>query len=182
MTRPEFDAAICRLSLLRGAPDDGDTHFSALQDLPSDVFDRAVTHALRTRSFFPVPAELRMDADVAARAARTVDLEPERVVKVTAETHIIRNPFGGKDITVTVDREWHDDCDRCRDLGVRSWWCGAATTRYPDMPLMHCGRRGEHGPHEWVDACDCVDWNPTIRRRKAAQQKSYATPPEKVRS
>lgn len=182
MTRDQFDGAICRLSLLRGAPDDGDVHFAALKDIPADVFDAACEHALRTRTFFPVPAELRMDADATRR--RPSFSEPERApVYLAPVTHVIKNPFGGKDVTVIVDRDWKRDCDRCSDIGMRSWWCGAEPSRrFPDSPVQMCGRRGEHPAHEWVDRCDCVSWNPTIRRARAAQDTKYAHEPEKVRS
>lgn len=179
MTRDEFNLGIARISFLRGAPDDAEGHFAALEDLPVDVFERACQHALKTRAWFPLPAELRADAD-ASRPAVAYVPEPERFVPASGARHEIKNPFGGKSIIVTVEREWRDDCERCRDLGKRSWWCGVPSNRYLDMPSMHCGRRGDHEAHEWVDTCDCVNWNPTIKRRKAAQQASYAKPAERV--
>src|SRR5262245_11395510 len=61
-------AQLRRLLVLRNAPDSISEWLVALADIPDDVLARAVGHALRTRVYFPMPAELRADADAAALA------------------------------------------------------------------------------------------------------------------
>lgn len=43
-------------------------------------------------------------------------------------------------------REWHYLCDRCADCGLVVLEC----------PTIRCGRRREHGRHEYVQPCDCA--------------------------
>ncbi len=174
VTRADFDLSIARLSLLRGAPDDADGHFSALSDIPADVFDRAVTHAVRTRTFFPVPAELRVDAD-SVSARPMPEPKPQYVRPATAEKRFIRNPFTKVDHVVYVDRELEYDCENCNDTGVESFFCGKLGERRNDwVERRTCDRRHPHASHEWMARCGCWEFNPTLKRRREAQRVKYS--------
>lgn len=174
MTRADFDPQIGRMIILRGWPDDADEHFKALSDIPIHVFTRAVDHALRTRTWFPTPSELRVDAD-SVTSAVPLPPAPQYVRSETAEPRTIRNPKTGVDHVVYVDREWHYDCDACSDLGQETFFCGTPTERpHPWVQFRTCDRRNEHASHEWVTACGCVETNPTIKRRRDAQRVRYA--------
>jgi hypothetical protein len=172
MTREFMDVQLGRLVSLRGMPGDTDEYFAALRDIPDDVFSAGIAHALKTRAWFPVPAEIRVDCDAVKAHVRPPAPEPapsyhdlERALIVE-----IRNPFDpDKPLRLKVLREWRHDCDTCRDTGWASRQC----------PDTHCGRRFEHGPHEFVEHCACIEWNPTIRRRKEAMTK-YSQAPEKA--
>ena len=155
MLREWFDEQLGRLSELKGQPKSSDSHFEALGDIPPDVLSAGVGHALKTRVWYPVPAELRADCDAAGTAPQA-SLPPRRTRPLeTPRTLRIANPFGGKGITVHVTDVYEDDCTRCGDTG----WA----------PL---GNR--------VARCHCIETNPTIQRRRAARAK-YSTAPEKVR-
>lgn len=169
MTREFMDAQLGRLVSLRGMPGDTDEYFGVLVDIPDDVFSAAVSQALRSRTWFPVPAELRADCDaVKAHVRPIVADEPLHRDLETAVTVEIRNPLpGGKSIWVKVVREWSHDCETCGDTGWSIRQC----------PETHCGRRFNHSPHTFAERCACIEWNPTIRRRKEAQVK-YHTKPE----
>ena len=180
MTREIFDPILGRMLVLRGAPDHGDEHFKAMADMPQAVLERAVDHALKTRSWFPTPAELRMDADASAPSLRPDPPEPQYVPSPSAVTRTIRNPFGGANLVLSIEREWRYDCERCWDTGTKSWWCGQNAARFPEMPERICGRRQDHDAHEWVERCDCWDFNPTLKRRRAALQKHYAEQPARA--
>lgn len=159
MTRDQFDVQIGRLVVLRGWPEDIEEYWPALCDVPLQTFTDACDRALRTRTWFPVPVELRQDCDAVARRPTAVDDGPRFEDLSEATAVEIKNPFGGPSIFVRVDREWTDYCDSCRDTGFAHRTC----------PETHCGRKREHGSHEFVEPCPCRDWNPTIRRRKDAQ-------------
>lgn len=171
MTPDHCNEQMARLKVLRGMPEETFEYFSALQDVPDERFTAAVSHALRTRIWYPTPAELRLDCD--ATSNRIPEREESRIEALVGGGRevIIVNPLNPKQqIRVKVDRIWKLDCNDCEDTGWKSRQCPAAP----------CGRRqGEHGPHEWVERCQCIDWNPTIRRRKEAGAK-YAQPAEKV--
>ena len=163
MTREFMDAQLGRLVVLRGMPGDSDAHWDALADIPDDVFRAGVAHALRSRTWFPVPAELRLDCDVAR--TRTLDpIYPQVEDLPVAKFLEIANPFGGDPLKIRVTREWKHDCDSCSDTGWASQQC----------PETSCGRRFEHSQHEFVEQCSCIEWNPTIRRRKEAAIKYAA--------
>jgi len=166
MTREFMDQQLGRLVVLRGMPGDTDAHWDALQDIPEDVFRAGVAHALRSRTWFPVPAELRLDCDV-ARTRTQEPVYPQVEELPDAKVVEIPNPFGGEPLRIRVTREWRHDCETCGDTGWSSRQC----------PDTHCGRRFDHGPHEFVEQCACLEWNPTIRRRKEAHVK-YHTKPE----
>lgn len=178
MTRSHFDAQMGRLIVLKGWPDEVEEYFPALIDVPDSVFTDAVGHALKTRAWFPAPAELRLDCDVVAPRTTYATAEP-RVEELLegGRTITFQNPFGGTPLTIHLTREWKHDCETCRDTSWAPFWCG----ENPDGSMLtrHCGRRYEHDAHSWVDPCTCLEWNPTIRRRKTAGAK-YSHAPEKV--
>jgi hypothetical protein len=168
MTREEFDKQLGRMVALRGMPGDTDEYFAALQDVPDDVLTAAVGQAIRSRAWFPVPAELRSDCDSVKAHVRPARPEPEPTYRDLehAITATIRNPFTGEIRTIQILRDWRDDCETCHDTGMASRQC----------PDIHCGRRFDHTPHEFVEKCACIEWNPTIRRRKEAQVRYHQKP------
>lgn len=170
MTAGHCDAQIARMRVLKGLPEDVYEYFSALEDVPDERFTLAVNHALKTRQWFPTPAELRADCDAVAMSSATVMAEP-RMEDLVGGGHevVLVNPCSGVELCIPVKRIWRFDCDDCADTGWRSRPC----------PVEFCGRRYEHAAHEWVEPCQCREWNPTIRRRKAAGAK-YSHAPEKV--
>lgn len=162
---------LARLSVLRGIPEDVVEYFAALEDVPDDLFTRAVTHAVKTRQWFPTPAELRADCDAVNEASVGL-LEPkvEELVGGGREVEF-KNPLGGPSLHLRITRDWKFNCDVCRDTGWKPHAC----------PAEPCGRRFQHAAHEWVTRCECVPTNPTIQRHRAATSK-FAQPPEKVGS
>jgi hypothetical protein len=164
MTREFMDTQLGRLVPLRGMPGDSDAYFEALSDIPEDAFSAGVGYALRSRSWFPTPAELRADCDMARVHRPMPEPEPSYADLEDAHTAEIRNPFGGASITVKVVRDWRRDCETCADTGWSMRQC----------PDTSCGRRFSHGPHGFVERCGCAEWNPTIRRRKDAAGAKYA--------
>lgn len=181
MTRAEMDVELGRLVVLKGMPGDTEAYWDVLRDIPGDVFRLAVSHALKTRAWFPVPAELRHDAD-AAKPSRPIAEHPTsyRVPLEGTRTAHIESPFGGPGITVQVTEDIHRHCTACEDSGLEPFWCGPTNTRWPWMTRRHCGRRGEHGEHDWVQPCPCAGSNPVILKRKESQRERYATEPERV--
>ena len=172
MTRELLDAQLGRMVVLRGMPGDSGEYWEVFAAHDETAFSAGVSLALKTRTWFPVPAELRMDCQQASPAEifqSVRDREPSGVL----ETHVVKNPFGGKDITVTVDRSWSYYCDVCSDMGRRSRWCGPVPSLTPWQTIGHCDRRREHGTHEWVERCTCAETNPSLRRkREQAAEKS----------
>ena len=178
MTREFFDRQMTRLSVLRFPPADIDEHFEALRDIQADVFDAAVSHALKTRRDFPVPAELRADADHVAVSMRQVVVDEVREVPLV-EPFTVTVPEVGTVISIT--REWKYYDERCHDSGWAAWWGGdvSAPGWKPWYEASRCDRRQDHGPHEWVGHCACYDSNPALVRKREAQRK-YAASPQKV--
>lgn len=174
MSREWFDQQLGRMFVLRGSPDDSAEYWTAMQAVPDVVIEHGVTLAIRTRTWFPTPAELLQDCDTAR--PRTPEPAPEREVSADSFTAVIKNPFGGADLKLTVDRVWKFYCDDCRDTGQRSWWCGHVEDdgRKPWYGIGHCGRRGEHGSHEYVARCACWQSNPELIRKRAAADVKYA--------
>ena len=156
-----------RMSGLRYVPADMCTHWEGLQDLPEAALEAAVTRAIRTRVDFPVPRELREDADASAYGgADTAQDDRSEAIEPLG----IPVPQAG--VVLPVTRLWRYFCEECSDMGWRSWWCGAAgPTRKPWHEDRDCGRRRPHEPHEWVENCPCVETNPDIVRRKAREKK-----------
>ena len=179
MIREHFDAQMGRLIVLKGWPDEVEEYFPALVDIPGELFTEAVTHALRTRAWFPTPAELRADCDAVHRG-NPVEAAAPVVVELLEGGRVVEipNPLGGPPLKVRITRDWKHDCETCRDTGWAARWCGEGEDRH-GAPKVHCGRRLEHSSHEWVERCACLDWNPTIRRHREAGAK-YSHAPEKV--
>lgn len=183
MTRDWFDRQLSRLASLPNAPADTDGHWDALQDLPPQLFEAAISHALRTRAWFPVPVDLRRDCDAVSRRAVPSAVAPtSHLVPVDGQQIVtIRNPFGGADITLAIDRAYRADCDDCDDSGQVVFWCGAEkSTRWPWLYRRACERRDPHAAHDWAGTCPCVATNATIQRRRAAQGTRYAQDPERA--
>lgn len=172
MTRERFDHEMTRMIGLRFPPADLQTHWEGLRDLPEDVLTRAITRAIKTRTEFPTPVELRTDAD--ALGPPTLPQEPDRGVDLPEPVVIGTLPTGAP---VRATRHWTYYCDVCNDLGIRSFWCGdEPSPRYPWMLVSKCGtancRKVQYG-HEWVQACPCAETNPAVIRRKE-QNRQYA--------
>lgn len=171
MTQKDFDEEMGRLIVLKGWPDDISGYFEALSDVPEDVLKAAIAHALKTRMWFPTPAEVRVDCDAVARlkpAPARFDPQWEEIPGGRVVT--FPNPFGGEPLILRLTREWRDDCSVCSDTGWASKRCEDTS----------CGRRKEHGPHEFVEPCACREWNPTLRRHREAMGAKYSQSPEKV--
>lgn len=171
MTADHCNFQLARLNILRGVPAEIYEYFGALRDVPDDVFSNAVSHSIRTRQWFPTPAELRADCDaVAPSRIDAPDPQIEEPPFVGREV-FLKNPFGDGGITITLGRDWRFDCATCEDTGWAAHHC----------PERDCGRRFNHphDPHPYMLKCECATWNPTILRRRAANAK-YAQPPEKV--
>jgi hypothetical protein len=187
---------LARLAVLRDAPPDGeegksrpiDEWLASLADLPDGVLEAAVAHALRTRVFFPRPAELRADADAAVfqlrpQMAPTLDRDRERALPQPFEVTI---PVPGREpIALYITREWKYDCTVCGDTGWAEFWCGPhgaalAPGQRAWLPVQLCNRRREHGAHAYAAPCACRETNPTLLRHAAAQATRYAEEPAAV--
>lgn len=176
MTRAFFDGQMKRMFGLKFPPASTDTHWEALSDLPVDVLASAVSRAIRTRIDFPVPLELRQDADQEYRPA---PVEPPNAGADLDEPVTVMIPRVNKPIVIT--REWKLDCDECGDTGWREWWCGARD-RFVLASVRDrvCGKRHDESyAHGWAEQCPCKDWNPTIKRRNERNAK-YASKPGKA--
>jgi hypothetical protein len=179
-----FESQMERLRPLRFTPADFGSHWEALQDIPDELFTAAVSHALRTRAEFPMPAELRADTDaVARRQARPQAVHPtSRLVPIEGSIPVeIKNPLGGPSIHVHVTNEPRYDCTECDDSGMVKYWCGESpSTRWPWLYRRHCGRHHSHADHDWAGPCPCVPTNPTIQDRRARMAAKFSQEPEKV--
>lgn len=175
MTVDLFERQIDRLKPLGEASDQfKDAYWDALRDIPDDVFEAAIGHALKTRAWFPKPAELRMDADHVARQVRPVAPLEDRSMPL-AQPFTITVPEVGTIVSVT--REWRFYCEVCADSGWATFWCGVEA---PGLTPWHgrgsCERRQAHGPHEWVKHCHCFESNPAlVRKREQGRQFAAAT-------
>ena len=165
MTPAWFDVQLGRMVVLRNMPMDSSEYWPVFAQIPEAIVMRGINHAIKSRTFFPTPAELLIDCDTAR--ARTPEPEPDRP-HGDGFTATIRNPFGGKNISVQVDREWKHYCDHCSDTGHRTRWCGAFTdpNRKPWVDVGACAWKREHGTHEWAERCVCWDTNPALLRRR----------------
>lgn len=166
MTRQHFDIQLGRLIVLRNWPDDVSEWWTACRTVDPAVFEAACDHALKSRTFFPLPAELLVDCDVVKHHVKPAESPYPNIEELaTPKVLEIPNPFDGcRPLRITLTREWKHDCDQCADTGWASRQC----------PEIRCGRRKEHSAHEFVEPCVCLDWNPTIRRRKEAAMKYAA--------
>jgi hypothetical protein len=175
---------LARLFILPGAPEALTEWELQLADLPPAVLAAAVTHALRTRVFFPVPAELRADADAADTFALVAPVQDRDRERALPQPFTITLPVpDGAPVSVQVEREWRYDCAICSDSGWAEYWCGVRPAREGAslfLPTHRCQRLTEHGGHAWAMPCGCVEINPTIARRKAAQRQKFAQAAEKA--
>ena len=177
MTRAEFDGQMRRLVGLRFMPADLSTHFEGLRELPVPALAAAVGLSIRTRSDFPTPHELRMDADVAYRVAASSSAPVDR--RLDHPVQIVIPPSSSTaGLTLTVTHAHEYACDRCSDAGWASSWCGG-TPSNPWLPLYRCDRQGTHAEHEWTQTCPCASTNPTLLSRRAAVAVKYAKEPVK---
>jgi hypothetical protein len=167
MTQAAFESQMDRLSGLKFPPSTLLTHWEALGDVSPDHLEAAVDKAQRECSEFPSPVQLRSYVDQVRARNSAITPDEDRSVELPAPVELGTLPTGFK---VTAKREWRYYCEDCNDLGWRSVWCGEKTVRTaPWMETGHCGRRGEHGAHEFVVPCPCASSNPDIIRRKEQQ-------------
>ncbi len=160
---------LARLGSLRFQPADLSGHVEALEDVAPLDLEAAVGYALRSRSVFPTPAELRADADLVCARRMTAEA-PDRTVDLAEPVVLGELPNGSE---VRIMREWRYFCDACDDSGWISWWCGL----HPPHPLLvraGCGRRRQHLPHEWAAHCQCYESNPELLRKRALVKKYAA--------
>lgn len=171
MTRDEAVAALNRLRVLRGGPDSLEkleVYVEAFAHADAADFERGCQRAIRTRSFFPTPAELFADCETAAPRETWVGERQES--DVDARIVHIANPFGGAGLTLRVSKVWDYVCDDCDDMGQVSFWCGEiGPTKKPWQLVVPCGKQQEHAPHEYVTRCACWERNPALIRKRAAQ-------------
>jgi hypothetical protein len=174
VTYPEFEQALWPLRVLRGWPQKEDAaeklgvYWQQFQHAEAVSFERGCAHAVRTRAFFPTPAELYADCE--ATAPRETWIAERRDAQVDDQIVHIPNPFGGNGLTVRVSKVWEYDCDDCSDGGTVSFWCGTpGVGKKPWQLVVPCGNRHEHTPHEYVTRCGCWDRNPSLIRKRAAQ-------------
>jgi hypothetical protein len=168
-----------RLGVLAFPPDDDVEHVRDIEQsgMTEPILRAAVDYAIRTRTKFPAPAELRADADHVAPLARLDVPLPVRE-RVLEQPFTITIPEVGTVVSVT--REWKYYCDDCSDTGWKSFWCGdAGTRRQPWIEFGKCERPQEHGAHEFVQHCACWASNPALIRKRDAVRK-YSEPPQKV--
>lgn len=169
MTRAAFNVQMLRLSGLKFAPIDMETHWEALHDLPEDLLEAAVSKAQRESDEFPSPKMIRMFAD--ALRSRVIPVGPEADRSAPADTREVTLPTGK---VLKFQREWKYYCDTCSDTGWQSFTCGrdevttphAQFLRHPWNESAHCGKEAEHLPHSWSQECICVATNPAVRRKR----------------
>lgn len=177
-----FNEQMDRLRGLRFVPASFDTHWEGLRDMPERVLDAAVGRAIRTRSDFPTPAELRVDADAVKHLVVAQEREPDRGTDLPEPKHfLLVNDASEVAKTITAHRIWRYYCEVCGDSGDRSFWCGASK-RQPWVVDATCEsdtcRKIRHGHteygHEWVRRCECWASNPAVQRRIESQAKYAA--------
>jgi len=178
MTREFLDAQLGRLIPLKGMPHNSDGYWDALNDIEGEVIEQAMTQALKSRVFFPTPAEVRMDCDQVA--PRRLDGDTVYLPRQAPDafTATIRNPFTGVEHPVTVGLVWEDECMHCRDTGWTERFCGGPESRRDPRECGRFGNRVCQYPHTYVIACLCIPTNKTIQRRREAARK-YAQEPAK---
>lgn len=182
VNRDWFDTQMRRMVALKVLPESMDEHYKGMQDIPAQTLDDGITHAIKTRIWFPTVAELRADCD-AVNTARPQAVHPtSRLVPVDGDLTVhIANPFGGKGITVKVTQVTRPECDACDDTGWVKFWCGGSVSaRWPWMAVHRCQRRQAHAEHEWAGHCSCVETNSRIHERRTAQASKYSQEPERV--
>ena len=173
MTRDELELQMGRMGALKGFPSGSDAYWEVFAAMSLAELERGVLKAIKTRAWFPAPSELLHDVEI-TKPAVTWE-HPYRVDDTAAMRYVtITSQFG--DLNLKVYRDWKYDCTRCTDSGWASWWCGKDTkSRGEWMEPSTCGRREEHGPHEWVSKCACWGSNPTLIRRRDVAAQAAAT-------
>jgi hypothetical protein len=136
------------------------------------VLEAAVSRAQKTREDFPTPIELRLDADAVAHRVQSAE-DDERHAEPLPEPVVLGMLPDGTAVKAT--RFWRYYDERCSDSGWASWWCGDRSLAKEWQLSQTCGRRGEHGAHEWVGRCACAESNPSLIRKRENQTK-YAAP------
>lgn len=170
MTREELDTQLSRLVGLRGMPGDSSGHWDVLQHVSLGDLARGVALALKNRSWYPTPAELLTDVEMARprdtwRSDRGQG-EWRPAFTMTVQGGLLK----GLTLTIPAGREWKQECEDCSDTGWLPLWCGEpGPTRKPWMPLEQCQRDHEHIPHEWVGQCPCWATNTKLIRKREAQ-------------
>jgi hypothetical protein len=163
----DFTDRLKRLMGLKFAPVDLTTHWEALRDLADEELDAAIVRAQRECEDFPSPKMLRAFVDDYRRDLPVPEEDWSRAIESDPTTFTL--PDGTTKIHIR--RTWKYFCDVCSDTGMRSFWCGASPSkRYPWLPLGPCGRRKEHGEHDFAEACPCAETNPDVMRKKAQAQ------------
>ena len=172
MTRDDMDRALGRMVSLRNMPGETDGYWTVLQRIPDRLLEMAVDHALRTRTWFPTPAEVLTDCDAVRTRAREPEPEQPMVDLADAEIRTITNPFDGRVVKIRVVRDWKYYCDDCDDTGQKLWWCGdRATCRWPWVESSNCGKRSGHAPHDFMQRCSCWYSNPALITKRARDAK-----------
>jgi hypothetical protein len=161
VTWDQFQGQMARMSGLKFAPKELQTHWEALRDMTEPLLAAAVEHAQKTSDEFPSPKMLRMYAD--QLRARVVPLEelPDRSTPNPNPVEVVI-PHTGQ--VLPFQRYWRYYCEDCSDSGWLTRWCGEKAPK-PWNELQHCGRHREHGAHEWVTTCPCAPTNPDVQRR-----------------
>ena len=167
-----FRSQMRRLLGLKFAPSDLTTHWEALQDMPDDLLDAAVTRAQQVSDEFPSPKMLRLYAD--QMRGRVVPLvQPEDRTETLDEPVAHELPTGK---VLGFKRLWRYYCDDCSDCGWAQFWCCgyAPSDEQFVVAVRHdrtifdraCERTAPHGAHVWVAECSCVSTNPEVQRRR----------------
>lgn len=159
------DNELLRLAGLRFMPSDMSGHREVLADVPPDVLHAAVGLALRECRDFPTPSELLEFVSRArvARLSSAVDVIDERPIDPVE----VAIPHTGKVLRIT--RDYAHQCDLCDDSGWRPFWCGPreampGVLQLRSVQTLDCGRRLDHAPHEFAEACLCREWNRAYQR------------------
>ncbi len=166
-TEAEREAQIARMCTLRNVPTDIVEHLRQTEGRTADHIARAVDWLVSTSKFFPTPAELvqALEKTRPRTSFASKDLQPTKAPK----TVHIPSPFGGPGITVTITKDWYDDCTACEDTGWAGYWCGPKESeQYSWLTVRRCGNTREHAEHEYVTKCPCGPTNATIQRRRGA--------------
>ena len=102
---PWFVQQMQRMGELRFPPTSMQMHWDGLQGMRLEHLEAAVTRAIQTRTYFPTPAELREDADVAT------------------PTGVWQRPTGGRACEACEDTGWRDvDTSRGRAVTRCACW------------------------------------------------------------
>lgn len=166
MTFAAFEQSMDRLAGLKFKPVNLRTHWEALADLTPLELSEAIEQAQRECEEFPSPKMIRMFVDQFRSRISIPDEDWSRATPI--EPKEIRFPDGR---VIRITHEWRYYCEDCNDTGSRVNWCGSSpSTRRPWLQVFSCERKGDHGEHEWTDACPCAATNPDVQRKKQRAQ------------